>query len=102
MKYDEIMMKSMGYSLLIIPIVIPFSPLIMLQGTGQHKTSFKMPRQKDLDPGPPLQWMQLTLIRISSPSLMVTNLNFMFCFLIMHNIHTHTHTPLHVHNILIV
>ena len=43
-------MMTMGYSLLIIPIVIP---LTMLHGTDQYKSSFKMPvMQKDLDPGP--------------------------------------------------
>ena len=38
MKYGKPLMMNMGYLPLIIPTGIPFSLLIMLQGTGQHKT----------------------------------------------------------------
>ena len=38
MKYGKALMINMGYLLLIIQTGIPFSPLTMLQGTGQHKS----------------------------------------------------------------
>ena len=66
MKYGKIMMMTMGYSLLIIPIVVPFFLLTMPQGTGQHNPCQEMRMMCPKGPGPLLQWMMLTLIRITS------------------------------------
>ena len=64
MKFD----KTMGYSLLIIPIVVPFFLLIMPQGTGQHNPYQEM----RMTCRPFLQWTMLNLIKVTYSTLVIS------------------------------
>ena len=95
-KYGRVLLMNMGSLLLIIPTGIPFSLLIMHQGTGQHRNQQNQTPCQKL-PGPLLQQVPLISIRTIRYSLVITRCPTLLCSCLITHAHTRTlmHTRTH-------